>query len=322
MFSLKPRTLYHWYRNHLSNYKPDIEQGNWQKDKIPKIVDEQTGEILSESPVYIAKPENMGPSMVLDDKQIGKDVFSIMTNRETGKIALLVETVKVNELQLATDFLGDSIEKVRSISCDMSPSYLRFIQSTFQNSQIVIDKFHVIRYVLDAVQNVRLEIKNQLLESLPRSKRKTATDHKILSELELLKRSKYLLTQSRDKWTAYQMEIAGQVFEKYPRLKTAYQLSENFKRWYSPNQAFKTRIIIEKDLYQWYEDVENSGLKQFRSVVKMIERHEQNIINYFSSYQTNAKAENLNGKIQRFISNNYGMKDKDFNLYRLSLYFS
>lgn len=103
----------------MSNYKLDIEQGNWQNDKIPKV-DEQTGEILFEFPVYIAKPENMGPSMVLDDKQIGKDVFSILTNRDTGKIALLVETVKKNELKMAIEFLGDSIKKVRSISCDMS----------------------------------------------------------------------------------------------------------------------------------------------------------------------------------------------------------
>jgi transposase len=305
----------------LSNYKPDIEQGKWKKDTIPKV-DEQTGEILSESPVYIANPENMGPAMVLDDKQIGKDVFSIMTNRETGKIALLVETVKVNELKMAAGFLGDSVRKVRSISCDMSPSYLRFIQSTFENSQIVIDKFHVIRYVLDAVQNVRIQIKNQLMESLPKSKRKTAKDRKVLSELELLNRSKYLLTQSQDKWTEYQTEIADQVFEKYPTLKTAYKLSEDFKRWYSPNPAFKNRIIAEQSLYQWYDNVEDSGIKHFDSVVRMIERHEENIINYFNSYQTNAKAENLNGRIHRFISNNYGMKDKDFNLYRLSLYFS
>ena len=305
----------------MSNYNPDIEQGNWQKDKIPKV-DGQTGEILSESPVYIAKPENMGAAMVLDDKQIGKDVFSIMTNYETGKIALLVETVKVHELKMATDFLGDSIEKVRSISCDMSPSYLSFIKSTFHNSQIVIDKFHVIRYVLDAVQGVRLGIKNQLLEGLPRSKRKTATDRKVLSELELLKRSKYLLTQPQGKWTEYQTEIANQVFDRFPDLKTAYQLSEAFKKWYSPSQPAKSKIMVEQNLYQWYEDVQTSELKQFNSVVKMIERHEENIINYFYSCQTNAKAENLNGRIQRFISNNYGMKDKDFNLYRLSLYFS
>jgi transposase len=321
MFSLKPKTLYHWYRNHLSNYKPDIEQGKWQKDKIPKA-DEQTGEILSESPVYIAKPENMGPAMVLDDKQIGKDIYSILTNRETGKIALLVETVKINELKMAAEFLGDSIERVRNISCDMSPSYLNFIKSTFTQAQIVIDKFHVVRYVLDALQNVRIDIKNQLKSGLSKSKRKTTSDQRVLSELELLNRSKHLLTQSQDKWTEYQTEIANQVFEKYPALKTAYQLTEDFKTWYGQKQSGKSKIMIEQKLYQWYEEVEACGLKQFDSVVKMIEKHEQNIINYFTAFQTNAKAENLNGRIQRFITNNYGIRDKDFNLYRLSLYFS
>jgi len=57
MFDIKPKPLYHWYRNHLSDYKSDIEQGKWQKDKIPKVVDEQNGEILSESPVYIVSAE-------------------------------------------------------------------------------------------------------------------------------------------------------------------------------------------------------------------------------------------------------------------------
>ena len=172
------------------------------------------------------------------------------------------------------------------------------------------------------MQNVRLEIKKQLKASLSKSKRKTTNDRKVLSELELLKRSKYLLTQSQQKWTAYLKEIVEQVFEKYPDLKTAYQLSEAFKDWYSPKQLHKSKIMIEQKLYQWYEDVGACGLKQFDGVVKMIEKHEENIINYFTAFQTNAKAENLNGRIQRFITNNYGMRDKDFNLYRISLYFS
>lgn len=77
MFGIKPKTLYHWYRNHLSDYKTDIEQGKWLRNKIP-IVDVQTWEALAESPVYIAKPENLCSSMALDDTQIGKDVFSIL----------------------------------------------------------------------------------------------------------------------------------------------------------------------------------------------------------------------------------------------------
>jgi hypothetical protein len=46
------------------------------------------------------------------------------------------------------------------------------------------------------------------------------------------------------------------------------------------------------------------------------------IINFFKNGQTNAKAERLNGKIQRFVSANYGIKDKDFFLYRTAKYFS
>jgi len=54
----------------------------------------------------------------------------------------------------------------------------------------------------------------------------------------------------------------------------------------------------------------------------MIRKHEYEIIIFFECQQTNAKAERLNGKINRFISNNYGMKDKDFALYRIAKYFS
>ena len=54
----------------------------------------------------------------------------------------------------------------------------------------------------------------------------------------------------------------------------------------------------------------------------MLRKHETQIINYFLHGATNAKAERLNGKIQRFITQNYGLKDKDFFLYRTALYFS
>ena len=44
----------------------------------------------------------------------------------------------------------------------------------------------------------------------------------------------------------------------------------------------------------------------------MMRKHEDQIINFFQHGITNAKAERLNGKIKRFVTNNYGVKDKDF----------
>jgi transposase len=63
-------------------------------------------------------------------------------------------------------------------------------------------------------------------------------------------------------------------------------------------------------------------MSEFKSVVKMIRKHESEILNFFKNGMTNAKAERLNGKIQRFVTNNYGIKNKDFCLYRMAGYFS
>jgi len=323
MYDIKPKTLYHWYRNYLSDYRQDKESGKWLKEKIP-IADKNTGEILHELPVYVVKPENIGESMAIDDKQIGRDTFTIMTNQQTGKIAMLVETLKAEELQMGAALLGEVTHKIKSISCDMSPSYLKFIESCFKQSSIVIDKFHVVRYVLEALQDVRRRMKAQIMEQLPKGKgsRKTPQNEQLLSALELLRRSKYMLTQSQTNWTEIQKELSQQLFQRFPEIKNAYQLSEHFKNWYDRSNAVKPKIILEQELYQWYELVEESRLKEFVNVVKMIEKHEENILNYFQRKQTNAKAENMNGKIQRFITNNFGVRDKDFTLYRIANYFS
>jgi transposase len=63
-------------------------------------------------------------------------------------------------------------------------------------------------------------------------------------------------------------------------------------------------------------------IAEFKGVIKMLRKHETQIVNYFRQGATNAKAERLNGKIQRYITQNYGLKDKDFFLYRVAGYFS
>ncbi|MDR1864895.1 MAG: transposase, partial [Bacteroidales bacterium] len=105
-------------------------------------------------------------------------------------------------------------------------------------------------------------------------------------------------------------------------LKTAYHLGQEFKQWYDLRNISIPGIYIERNLHNWYYKVEDTKINEFQSVVKMIEKHETEIVNFFSMGHTNAKAERLNGKIQRFVSNNYGMRDKDFALYRIAGYFS
>jgi transposase len=320
-WDIGPQTLYYWYRNYLSDYNDDTEQGKWKPNKIV-VVDETTGEVMKEQPVYVYKPENIGEQMSIDDKALGHDGFTIMSNTQTGKIAMMIESTKCEEVEAALALFDKDLEKVKSISCDMSPTYLKACREKLPQAQRVIDKFHVMQYVYDAVAEVRLRIKKELTEQLSKGKQKTEKDKEILSDLEKLRRCRHLLSQSVEKWSEAGKELVYQIFEKHSELKTAYHLSQDFKRWYNINNPFKYRIYIEKDLFDWYDKVEKAKIKEFNQVVKMIEKHETEIINFFNLGHTNAKAERLNGKIQRFVSNNYGMKDKDFALYRIAGYFS
>jgi hypothetical protein len=121
MFDIKPPTLQYWYKNFLSDYFPDIENNKWHPQKI-EIVDNKTGEV-KEKPVYVLKKENLGENMSIDDKSIGHDCFTILSNNDTSKIALMVECTNAEVVEQSMKLFGNELEKIKNISMDMSPTY-------------------------------------------------------------------------------------------------------------------------------------------------------------------------------------------------------
>jgi transposase len=318
MFGLTPESLQYWYKNFISNYNPDIDNKKWHPQKI-NTVNKTTGEI-TEKPVYIFKSENIGAKMSIDDKAIGHDGFTIFSNNDTGKIALMVESTNSEEVTSAVELFGDDLTKVKTISMDMSATYSLVSDNLMPKATQVIDKFHVMKYVYEAVSDVRIRIRKDITATLTTGKKKTEEDKIKLFELDLVRRVRHAVTQSPNKWSEETKKIINQVFDKHHDLKMAYQISQNFKHWYDYQNRTKSKEDIIKNLFKWYEQA--SQISEFKCVIKMIRKHQDEIINFFCLGVTNAIAERLNGKIQRFVSNNYGIKNKDFIMYRIKGYFS
>jgi transposase len=110
--------------------------------------------------------------------------------------------------------------------------------------------------------------------------------------------------------------------DKFPLLKSAYNLCQQLRLWYQKSNIGKNTGILLYELRRWKEKVKRVNIKEFLQVARMIENHQSEIIRYFEKGLTNAKAENLNGKIQRFIANNFGIRNRDFFIYRMQIYFS
>jgi transposase len=123
-------------------------------------------------------------------------------------------------------------------------------------------------------------------------------------------------------WTEEETDIPKLLFKHFPTLEKAYKLVEKFRQWYERNNGKHPRWWLEKTLGDGLEQVEQAQIKQFKLIKKMAEKQEPETINYFEQGHTNAKAENLNAKIQRFIIGNYGIRNKEFFYYRLQVYFT
>jgi transposase len=299
--------------------------------------------------VPLLKPSNFVAKMSVDEKLIGEDLCTVMTNRDSGKIAMVCRSVQFSEIAQVFKQHPDLAPKVRSITRDLSSLYEKVCTAIFPDAIQVADKFHVIRNLIEAHQGVRIRYRQKELEKRRKAfKEFKAGEQKRLLEcqrwgkdfkpgkfhykehryqngetaLELLARSRYLLFKYSHQWTDSQRKRAKVLFEYFPEISVAYQLSCQFRDFLSRKNVGKDYLKTDYLLHNWYERVEESQIDEMLSFKSMIESNEEVITNYFIQGETNAMAEALNGKIQKFISSNQGTRDRDFFFYRLKLYYS
>ena len=288
--------------------------------------------------------------MCIDEKMIGEDFYTIISNRTSGKLALMSNTTKSSELLEASFPIINELKDVKIINRDLAGSYRRFSDISMPGADQVGDKFHVVKLLLDAQQSVRIGQKRKIdtekrefykvfkesenkrkddckQKGIKYKKKKIIYKEKILSNSEtpseVLRRSRYLLYKFPEQWTEKQKLRSKVLFLEFPNLEQAYKLSIQFRNWYSKKNIGQHSLVLEKGLYQWYEDVEKSGITDLMNFSSTVERNEEYILNYFyHKGSSNAMAENRNGKIKKFINSNQGTRDRDFFFFRLKKYFT
>lgn len=269
--------------------------------------------------------------MTIDDKNIGDEGYTIIANKDTGKIAMMVMSTKTSIINDVLSQIPITVRNsVKTMSKDLAEGYELVSKTCFVNAEKIADKFHVIKLALESLQAVRIrhrqielakerELRNQYkkegknLKDLPKPKVfKNGETAK-----ELLARSRYLLFKFEIGWTDTQKERAGILFEQFPEIEEAYEMICSFRTFYNCKIGDKERA--RGFLNKWYEKVKESDIYEIKNFVYSVEYHEDNILNYFNSGQTNAFAESLNNKIQNFLRSNYGIRDRDFFHFRIRL---
>jgi transposase len=278
--------------------------------------------------------ENIGEYLSIDETAFtnGK-LYTIVTNKAAkGKKGALVAMVKGTKAETVIRILLKipigKRNKVKEVTLDMAGNMGLIVKKSFPKATRVIDRFHVQKLATEAIQEIRIKHRWEAIDNendaIEYARKKGALYvAKVLDNgdtvKQLLARSRYLLFKNPSKWTKSQSKRAEILFQHYPDLKKAYELSQNLS-WIFQNTKDKT--IGLSRFSKWYEKVRQSGFKSFNSIARTMSIHYQNILNYFDNRSTNASAESFNAKIKAFRAQFRGVRNIPFFLFRLSNIFA
>ena len=279
---------------------------------------------------WLLYPENLGSQLSIDETSLSRgELYTILTNKAAkgGKasiVAIVAGTKAESVIEVLRKIPWSKRKKVTEITLDMAGSMSMIAKQCFPNATQVTDRFHVQRLAIDALQEIRikhrwdaLDAENSAIEQAKATN--TTYETEILSNgdtvKQLLARSRYALYKKPNTWTDSQKERAELVFERFPDIKKAYELTIELSNIFTNT---KEKIYGLTRLAHWHEKVRQSGFKSFNTVARSIENHYKTIVNYFDNRSTNASAESFNAKIKAFRSQFRGVRNVEFFLYRLT----
>jgi len=223
-------------------------------------------------------------------------------NAETGKYQCIIVNPKKNYIM---DILPDRTQshlsayfremnrnerhRVKFFVCDMWQPYVDLAYSYFPNAVVIIDKYHFIRHVTWAIENVRKRIQKSMSPTL----------RKYYKRSRKLILTRYYKLKDEDKKACDLMLLYNDDLRKAHMLKEwFYDICHNEK--YS---------IQRKELFEWIKNAENSGIKEFKKCAATFRHWSKEILNAFKYGLTNGVTEGFNNKIKVLKRISYGIKN-------------
>jgi len=195
------------------------------------------------------------------------------------------------------DFIAHNgtVEAIKDVSCDMSPSFIKGVRESLPQADITFDKFHIIKIINDALDTIR----KREVEDNP-----------------ILKNSRYALLKSPSNRTAKQHETLRELSKQKLQLDTyrAYELKEAFIDIYK----IENYSMFEQRLKEWYSWANNSRIPEMKKVARTIKRHWDGVLRWRVSGLSNGILEGLNSLIKAAKSKARGYRT--FKCFRIVAY--
>ena len=180
-------------------------------------------------------------------------------------------------------------DQIKYGSCDMSKAYIGAINHYCDHAALVIDKFHIVKALNKAVDEVRKEEWRQL----------EGNEKKAMQGL------RWLLFKHSKNRTKSDTRFLNQLRKSNRRIHRAWVLKDEFEAFWD----YLYQGSAEKFIKGWVTSVKRSRLKPMRDFVDTLINHWENILAYIGTPITNAIAEGINRVIRHVKNRASGFKN-------------
>lgn len=179
--------------------------------------------------------------------------------------------------------------RVKYFVCDMWQPYVDISHTYFPNAKVIIDKYHFIRQVNWAIENVRKRLQKSMIPSLRKYYKRS---HKLIL-------TRYYKLKDEDKKTCDLM------LQYSDDLRLAHRLKEDFYDICQCKQYKKQRL----DFLDWIKTAEKCGIPEFEKCAATYRHWSKEILNAFKYGITNGPTEGFNNKIKVIKRTSYGIRN-------------
>lgn len=179
--------------------------------------------------------------------------------------------------------------KVQFFICDMWNQYAELARLFFPNATIIVDKYHFIRQVTWAIENVRKRVQKEMPSELRK----------------YFKRSRTLILKRAENLKDDEAERLNAMLLYNDELRQAYRLKENFYEICQNPKYSQQR----KDFYEWIAYAESQKIREFKTCITAFRNWSREILNAFKYGYTNGCTEGYNNKIKVLKRTSYGVRN-------------
>ena len=181
--------------------------------------------------------------------------------------------------------------EVKYVVMDMNRGFRDAAKAFLPNAQIIIDRFHVVRFCTEAMDNVRRSFQSVL----PSNQRK------------YFKRSRRLLLAHRNELSEEDRAAVDVMLRFSDRLLQAYALKEAFFDF----MEAPDRPTASKRLEYWLDACDRLKIPEFKACRKMLVNWKLYILNAFDFHLSNGFTEGCNNAIKTLMRVAFGFRSFD-----------